>query len=123
SKAPLHCGEEAPAPRPEIFTQMPALFIGHGNPMNTLERNGYTDAWKAFGQNLPRPKALLVIPAHWYFGATAITAMPNARTIHVFYGFPQALFDFQYRAPGDTDLAREIVELVKPQWMGLERDQ
>lgn len=105
------------------MSKIPALFIGHGNPMNTLEQNGYTDAWQAFGQYLTRPKALLVISAHWYFGATAITAMSKPRTIHDFYGFPQALFDFQYPAPGDTDLAREIVELVKPQWMGLDRDQ
>lgn len=105
------------------MTKTPALFIGHGSPMNTLEKNGYTEAWSNFGQQLARPKALLVISAHWYFGATAITAMPNPRTIHDFYGFPEALFDFQYPAPGDTDLAREIVELVKPQWMGLDRDQ
>jgi len=105
------------------MSKTPALFIGHGNPMNTLEQNGYTEAWKAFGQHLPRPRALLVISAHWYFGATAITAMPKPRTIHDFYGFPQALFDFQYPAPGDTDLAREITELVKPQWVGLDRDQ
>ncbi|AEC20483.1 extradiol ring-cleavage dioxygenase III subunit B [Pusillimonas sp. T7-7] len=91
--------------------------------MNTLEQNGYTEAWQAFGRHLPRPKALLVVSAHWYFGATAITAMPKPRTIHDFYGFPQALFDFQYPAPGDADLACEIVELVKPQWLGLDRDQ
>ena len=105
------------------MTKTPALFIGHGNPMNTLEQNGYTEAWRAFGQRLPRPRALLVVSAHWYFGATAITAMPQPRTIHDFYGFPQALFDFQYPARGDTDLAREIVELVKPRWIGLDRDQ
>ena len=101
----------------------PALFIGHGSPMNTLEQNGYTEAWRAFGRHLPRPRALLVVSAHWYFGATAITAMPQPRTIHDFYGFPQALFDFEYPAPGDSDLAREITELVKPQWIGLDRDQ
>jgi len=103
--------------------KMPALFIGHGSPMNTLEQNGYTEAWQAFGRHFPRPRAVLVISAHWYFGATALTAMAKPRTIHDFYGFPQALFDFQYPAPGDPNLAQEIVELIEPEWVGLDRDQ
>ena len=101
---------------------LPAAFLGHGNPMNALERNRYTDAWRAFGASVARPRALLMVSAHWYINATAVTAMPVPKTIHDFFGFPQALFDVRYPAPGLPGLAEEIAAVVQPDPVGADLD-
>jgi 4,5-DOPA dioxygenase extradiol len=101
---------------------MPAVFVGHGSPMNALEHNRYTDAWQSFAARAPRPRAILAISAHWYINATAVTAMAMPSTIHDFFGFPDELFAVQYPAPGDPELATEITEMVKPTWVGHDLD-
>ena len=96
---------------------MPALFIGHGNPMNALEDNRYTQVWRELGTTLRHtnpPRAILAISAHWYINATAVTAMTKPATIHDFGGFPQPLFEYQYPAPGDPALAARVQSLLSP---------
>ena len=101
---------------------MPAAFLGHGSPMNALERNRFTEAWRAFGASVPKPRAILAVSAHWHVNGLAVTAMPNPRTIHDFYGFPQALFDMQYPAPGLPQLAEEVADVVSPDRVGADLD-
>lgn len=97
-----------------VLSRMPALFIGHGSPMNVLEDNVYTRAWRSLGDSLPKPKAIVAISAHWYTRGSAVTAMKNPRTIHDFGGFPQALFDTRYPAPGSPELAKQLQDLLQP---------
>ncbi|WP_272535132.1 4,5-DOPA dioxygenase extradiol [Providencia sp. PROV212] len=95
--------------------RMPAVFIGHGSPMNAINHNSYTEAWEKLGKTLPRPRAILVISAHWYTRGTAITAMVKPKTIHDFGGFPEALYQIEYPAPGSPELAKQVAELLSPE--------
>ena len=99
---------------------MPAIFLGHGNPMNAVSQNAYTKAWNAIGKSVPRPKAVLAISAHWYIPGTAVTVNDRPRTIHDFGGFPDKLFKVQYPAPGSSELARQVSKLLAPLDVGLD---
>lgn len=94
--------------------KMPAFFFGHGNPMNAIQPNRWTDAWRAIGASMPRPRAIVCVSAHWYLPATLVTAMERPRTIHDFGGFPRALFEVEYPAKGDPELFSRIRTLLAP---------
>jgi 4,5-DOPA dioxygenase extradiol len=102
--------------------RMPVLFFGHGNPMNALRSNAYTEAWAEIGRSLPRPEAILAVSAHWYLPATAVTAMARPRTIHDFGGFPRELYDVQYPVPGSPVLAQRVKQLLAPIAVELDQD-
>lgn len=93
---------------------MPAIFFGHGNPMNAVQQNDWTKAWATMCSSIPRPRAVLCISAHWYLPATRVTAQAQPRTIHDFGGFPRELYQVQYNAPGATDVVARVQELLTP---------
>lgn len=102
-------------------SRMPALFLGHGNPMNAIQQNAWTQSWTAIGTMLPRPKAILCVSAHWYLPATAVTAIERPRTIHDFGGFPPELHRVQYPAPGSPELAARAAQLLEPLHVAMDR--
>ena len=103
-----------------MSTRMPAVFLGHGNPMNAILKNKYTQEWSDLGMALPRPRAILAVSAHWYVPGLYVTGMAAPRTIHDFGGFPNELYQFRYPAPGDLELARRVQRELKPLSVGLD---
>jgi 4,5-DOPA dioxygenase extradiol len=102
-------------------SRMPALFIGHGSPMNAIEDTPWSRTWRSLGASLPQPKAILVISAHWMTPGVGVTAMAQPETIHDFGGFPDALFAIEYPAPGDPGLAGRIQRVLSPQPVSLDQ--
>jgi len=100
--------------------QMPVLFLGHGSPMNAIEENEFVAGFRNIGKEIPTPRAILCVSAHWETRGTFVTAMEHPRTVHDFGGFPKALFDVQYPAPGSPPLAREAKSIVKKTDVGLD---
>jgi len=102
--------------------KMPVLFVGHGSPMNAIEDNEFSNRWKKMGQEIPQPKAVLCVSAHWLTKDTQVTAMEHPQTIHDFGGFPKALFDVEYPAPGQPELAGETAKMITKTSVGLNHD-
>lgn len=102
--------------------QMPVLFLGHGSPMNAIEENEFVQGWREIGKTLPKPIAVLCISAHWETRGTFVTAMEKPKTIHDFGGFPKELYDVQYPAPGNPELAKEIKDKLKKTEVGLDNN-
>jgi len=103
-------------------TRMPVFFIGHGSPMNAIEDNMFSSQWRQIGKEIPHPQAVLVVSAHWLTRGSFVTAMETPQTIHDFRGFPKALFDVQYPAPGDPIVAREAAALITSTEVGLDHE-
>ena len=101
---------------------MPTIFFGHGNPLNAMRENEWTEGWKRIGQSIPRPKAIVCVSAHWYLPGTGVTAMQTPRTIHDFGGFPRALYTIEYPAPGDPELADRLRGMLEPVEVRLDQE-
>src|ERR1051326_6921151 len=99
---------------------MPVIFFGHGNPLNALQQNDWTEGWATIGKSIPRPRAIVCVSAHWYLPATLVTAMDQPRTIHDFGGFPRELYEIKYPAPGNPQLANRVRDLLAPVPVGLD---
>jgi len=104
----------------ENTPRMPVLFVGHGSPMNAIEENEFVQGWRNLGKTLPRPKAILCVSAHWETRGTFVTAMPKPKTIHDFGGFPKALYEVEYSAPGSPELANETKPTITKTTVGMD---
>ena len=109
-------------PSSSVSARMPAIFFGHGSPGNVMEDNKATRTWERLGREMPRPKAIICVSAHWYIRGTQVTAMPSPRTIHDFGGFPKVMYDMRYTAPGSPELAEQVAERLAPIPVSLDKN-